>query len=57
MHATADSALDVVDFDELRKYAADPENVTGTVRRGVVQNPPPAIIPDVGGTRGSGADN
>ena len=57
LHATADSALKTVGMDDLKKYAADGENQTGSVRRGVVQNPPKIINPSVGGTRGGGADN
>ena len=57
LHATADSALKTVGIDDLKKYAAEGENQTGSVRRGVVQNPPKIIDPSVGGTRGGGADN
>ncbi|MCJ1329330.1 hypothetical protein MMC10_006009 [Thelotrema lepadinum] len=57
LHATADSALKTVGMDDLKKFAADGENTTGSVRRGVVQNPPKIVNPSVGGTKGGGADN
>lgn len=57
LHATADAALDTVSMDDLRKYAAEPENFTGSQRRGVVQNPAPIVKPSVGGTRGGAGDN
>ena len=55
MHATSDSALNTVSLEDLKKFAAEPENATGSVRRGV-QNPAPVVTPNTGGGRGGGAD-
>ena len=57
LHATDESALKTVEFSDLKKFAAEGENQTGTVKRGNAQNAAPLVESDVGGTRGGGGDN
>ena len=45
-----------MDFSDLKKFAAEGENTSGSVRRGVVQKPAKVLDPGNGGERGHGAD-
>ena len=56
LHATSESALKDLEFSDLKKFAAPPENASHTVRRGV-QNPSQPIVPENGGDKVHGGQN